>query len=639
MTPDLSFIYYRNFRFDGKFHVRCTGPDLHKVARIRYQLERLGPGAPVLLQGLSALGHASSGKLADHGCPVSFVTREVAGRFAIRPKVVLLDEYAIALGRPTGAAGVFDLEPLLLQVGEDELDRSVLDKVPLPTGLRNRRAVPDAGQGLDDPYGRLLAPFPAVPAGERYPVLQVGFSEGGYQSLLDDIEPGSDSVLLRLWPALGQVLKLRPLLAAHEREDSALAVLGRYCTLEQPAGMSNDTFVELIKTLAALEYVRSLQFIGPSYGPNLLLLGAAGLLATLLTGAAVHAGNSAEENARPTPDFEALQTYLDAPGIRSQGLNIRAAWQQQVTGKGGRIHFTDGGLFPDHEDLRGNRNLIVVNDKPNDDPSHGTKSAGVLLAVKNRVGMTGISHDSELFLYDNRAKADTGDSQVLKDLLRQVLPGDIVGINRQTANPQVLGTFLPAVHDRAWWDVVSELTGRGAVVVVAAANGTAQADSAKGTVQNQGVDLAQWPYFSDHGDADAILVGACHSWDGKPHQYSNYYYRYRMLNAWGDSVATLSGGNLQDKPGDDRDYTGNYSGTSAATPLVTGALSLIQSYAMSEHHVYLDAGQMHLLIMASGYEDATLPLTDALPMGARPNVQGALALLDRLLGGGRFERG
>jgi len=45
---------------------------------------------------------------------------------------------------------------------------------------------------------------------------------------------------------------------------------------------------------------------------------------------------------------------------------------------------------------------------------------------------------------------------------------------------------------------------------------------------------------------------------------------------------------------------------------------------------------MHLLVMATGYQDATLPLTDVLPMGSRPNVEAALALLDRLLGGGSF---
>jgi hypothetical protein len=109
-----------------------------------------------------------------------------------------------------------------------------------------------------------------------------------------------------------------------------------------------------------------------------------------------------------------------------------------------------------------------------------------------------------------------------------------------------------------------------------------------------------------------------------------------MLNSWGDSVATLSGGDLQDKSADERDYSSNYAGTSSATPLVAGALSLIQSYAMEQHHVYLNADQMHLLVMASGHKDATLPHSDVLPMGARPDVQRALQLLDRILGGGRF---
>lgn len=43
MTLQLNFVYYRNFRFDGKLHVRCYGADLHKVNRIRYELERAEP--------------------------------------------------------------------------------------------------------------------------------------------------------------------------------------------------------------------------------------------------------------------------------------------------------------------------------------------------------------------------------------------------------------------------------------------------------------------------------------------------------------------------------------------------------------------------------------------------------------------
>ncbi|MFV3406347.1 S8 family serine peptidase [Pseudomonas sp. NY15463] len=639
MSLDLNFIYYCNFRFDGKFHVRCTGADLGKVARIRYVLERLGPDGPVKLQGKSVYGHAASGKLVDHGCPMTFVTRETAGRFAIRPSVVLLDQHATAMGRPTGAAGVFELEPLLLQVQESDLDRSVLDKVPLAADTHTGRTRRHAERGPHDPYGQSLPGLPQPQDGERFPLLSIGFSEGGYERLLADLEPDSLSSLVRLWPSLGAVIQPLPLLEAHERDDPALDVLRNYCTLEQPASMSNDTYVELLKTLAALDYVVSLQFQGTPESPNLVALGVAGVLATLLTGAAWAAGERANSNAAPTPDFEVLQHYLDAPGPRWKGLNIRAAWEKGVTGEGGRIHFSDGGLFPEHEDLQGNPKLTVVNSTPNDDPKHGTASAGVLLAMNNGFGMTGISHGSELFLYDNRARNARHESQVLKDLLRMVVPGDIVGINRQTANLQVLSTFLPAVHDRSWWDVIAQLTQRGAIVVVAAANGSGATLEDKGTVQSYGVDLGAWSYFSDHGDADAILVGACHSWDGKPHQYSNFNYRYRMLNAWGDSVATLSYGVLQDKPGENRDYTDNYSGTSSATPMVTGALSLVQSYAMTRHHVYLDANQMHLLITASGHKDATLPLTDTLPMGARPDVAAALALLDRLLGGGDFDQG
>lgn len=221
-------------------------------------------------------------------------------------------------------------------------------------------------------------------------------------------------------------------------------------------------------------------------------------------------------------------------------------------------------------------------------------------------------------------------------MLAYVNPGDIVAVNRQTANINALGTFLPSLHDQAWWDVTRALTARGAVVLNAACNGTWQGDPRIATTKGYGVDLARFSYFEDFGDADAILVGASHSWDGKPHQYSNYNYRYRMLNAWGDSVATTGYGDLQDRNEHDRDYTDSYSGTSSATPLVTGALALIQAYAIEEHHLYLNADQMHLLVMESGYKDATLPLTDTLPMGARPNVLGAMALLDRIVQAGRF---
>lgn len=630
MTLALNFIYYRNFRFDGKLHIRCTGADLHKVDRIRYEYERTGSEGPVSFRGVSVHSQARSGKLADHGCPATLVADDEPGTYTIRPKVVLLDEHAAALGRATGWAGVIEMPPLVLDIKADEPNRSLLDKIPLPANARRKRA-----SGHDDAVPTPVWPAP-VP-GSRYPTLLIRFGAGGHERLLHDLQPGSGALLARRWPGLQAVIAPTPLLSGGELSEARLRPLRQYCYLEQPASMLNDTYAALLKDLAALEYVHAMEFVQPEPEPHPVALVLAGLLATLLTGAAVVAGNKAYEDAQPTPDFEPRQNYLDQPGPRGQGLNVRRAWAKQVTGKGARIHFCDGGLYPQHEDLRGNPALKIVSLEPNHNPSHGTASAGIIVATRNDMGVTGISHDSELYLYNNRAMDAQRQFQALKDLLRNVEPGDIVGINRQTANSEVLSSLLPSLHDKAWWTVMQQLSERGAVVVNAAANGSSATLADKGTRAGQGLDLSQWRYFDDHGDSGTILVGACQSWDGKPHAYSNHHYPYRMLNAWGDSVVTLSRGDLQDLGGDDRDYSANYAGTSSATPMVVGALGLIQSYAMEHHHIYLNGNQMHQLVMVSGYDDATLEGTDVLPMGARPNVHGALVLLDRILGGGRFE--
>ncbi|WDY60234.1 S8 family serine peptidase [Pseudomonas sp. PSKL.D1] len=629
MKFDLDFVYYRNFTFDGSFHIRCIGDDLGKVKSIRYLLERKAPdGAIEHLDGLTVPSQAGSGKVVNHGCPASLSCEAQAGTYLITPHVTFVESAVLAMDLEGDEHAILRKGPYTLEVKEGELKRSMLQALPVAQAPSRRR------RALQSMHANA---FPYRPEGYPYPALIVVFEHDGFARFMADLDRASGSSLARYWPDLATVITARPFLDPEERDDPGLQVLANHYWIEQPPSMLNDTFVALIQTLEALDYVKETALLPPPLEPgNLLAAGAAAVIATLITGVAWVAGTNAYEDAQPTPDFEALQRYLEEPGSKDKGLNIRKAWEAGATGRGVRVHFSDAGLHASHEDLRANPKLKVIPPAVNSDKEHGTASVGILLARDNGFGMTGICHGAELYVYDNRATDAQGFSQTLKKLLAYVRPGDIVAVNRQTANFNVLGTYLPSLHDHAWWEATKALTERGAVVLNAACNGTWQSDPNMGTTKGYGVDLSQVAFFNEHGDVNAILVGASHSWDGMPHQYSNYNYRHRMLNAWGDSVATTGYGALQEKDGHDRDYTDSFGGTSSATPLVTGALALIQSYAIEQHHLYLNADQMHLLVMKSGYKDATLPDTDRLPMGARPNVLGALVLLDQILQAGRF---
>lgn len=623
MATDLNFLHYRNFRFDGFLFVRCIGDDLSKVKQVRYVLRKIDGDKPKRIDDRTARSHADSGSLDNYGCPITFRVSDLFGRFSITPTVIWLD---------SAGGGSQAFPPLLFDIQPGESTRSILDKVPLDSSAgRRKREVAGAKRKTPATFELYEGPLEGFPdINRRSPVgpLLVKFAAGGAARFAADLQSPSGSTALRQWPGLGGVIQWQPCFGQPASE-----VLADYYCIEQPFSMLNDTFIALGRTLATLDYVEGVH-LQPIAEDGLFQLVGAAVLATVLTGTAVVFGNRAEDNARPTPDFEPLQTYLDEPGAASKGLNIRKAWAQRVKGRGVRVHLTDGGLDPNHEDLRANPLIHLIEQGANDGPVHGTASAGVLVASANGLGATGICHESALYLYHNRAPGRA----TPQALLLHVSPGDIVVFNREVADPAAPETRLPTLHSQLWWDAIDALVARGAVVVCAAGNGHRQDNRATGAAKGWGADLTNWGYFESHGDAGAIVVGACHSWDGKPHQYSNYNYPYRMLNAWGDNVVTLGNlgdGDLQDKPGTDRDYTDFYNGTSAATPMVAGALSLIQSYAMEQHHLYLNSDQMHLLVAASGYRDASLPGQDRLPMGVRPNVQGALELLDRILGGGR----
>lgn len=290
----------------------------------------------------------------------------------------------------------------------------------------------------------------------------------------------------------------------------------------------------------------------------------------------------------PTPDFSYLQTYIDG----EFGLNVRKVWDRGITGKDIQVVMYDTGIFPQHEDLE---EIVEALLPYYPDPDHGTACAGIIMARNNGFGMTGIAFDANLRAYGNMSSA-----------VASAQPGDVVTMS--------MGTFYgaPLISEKQFWDEINQLVNSNVLVVIAAGN--------------LGLDLDSYRGFVDHGDSGVIIAGACDPQTGRRLRLSNYNVR-NIVNAWGESVATCGYGDLFNPDSVDRQYTGIFGGTSAATPMIAGVLALIQSYARERYHTIFNNRQILEIIENTGYSEG---IEDQI--GVRPNALRAIEYVDVLLG-------
>lgn len=294
-----------------------------------------------------------------------------------------------------------------------------------------------------------------------------------------------------------------------------------------------------------------------------------------------------------TLSYHNLQTYLQPTSDTVKGMNVLSAWDEGETGAAATVRHLDYGVYHNHENLKGNIN--VVHSRP-DSCNHGTASTGIIAASRLDFGVTGIAHNCSYYFYD------TADLDLI---VRDAVPGDIVSLNTQL---DVGGKFLPIIHLRSWWDKVFALTQKGVVVILAAGNG---GNDLSGGVMNQ------------YGDSGGSLIGACLHNSGRRKNVSNYNHPTSLMNSWGERVTTTGYGNLNPAEKDvNRQYTGSFQNTSSATPLVSGVLALIQSYAISHYGFYLNAQEMRELISETGSTEA---VNDGI--GHRPDAEAAIRRL------------
>ena len=341
--------------------------------------------------------------------------------------------------------------------------------------------------------------------------------------------------------------------------------------------------------------------------------------------------------AAPTGDstlsrnFEPCQGYLhSAPN----GIAAMQAWAQfQARGKGVRICDIEGNWNFTHEDLPSLKHIggTLINDIGW--KNHGTAVMGEILSKPGRSGTVGISHEAQGYVHSAMIGGIFNAAGAIAQATAKLKKGDVILIELQASSP-LTGNYIAMQY---WDDVFSAIraaVSEGITVVEAAGNGNE--DFNQSLYNNSGLQK----------DAGAIMVGAGipptnhfdyfgpdwgygrYEWIGNPRSrifFSNYG-KIVSVQAWGWHVTSCGYGDAQGGKDQNRWYTHRFSGTSSASPIVTGAAACIQSRAIAQHGAPLAPKDVRKLLIKTGTLQVAgpgVPLTQHI--GPQPNLLKALA--------------
>lgn len=255
-----------------------------------------------------------------------------------------------------------------------------------------------------------------------------------------------------------------------------------------------------------------------------------------------------------TPDFRGQQGYV---GPTPAGI-AAARGRVIVGGRGRGVQVVDmeQSWINDHEDickLDASAHIGTVRTGGN----HGTAVCGEMVGDRNGYGVTGICDAASLRV---SSWNNGGVANAIAAGINASAAGDIVllEVHYNTS----LG-YVPAEYFQANFDVIRNGTALGVHIVEAAGNGGNDLDD---------TNRFQRLFDLTFRDSGAIMVGATSAGSTNRAGFSNHGARI-TANGWGTQVTTTGYGNIFN-PNDARQrYTGSFSGTSSASPIVTGAVA------------------------------------------------------------------
>lgn len=359
-----------------------------------------------------------------------------------------------------------------------------------------------------------------------------------------------DLVVSRLFTRPEQLLEAERL-EGQNLSGQALADLNNYYAvkLTAPSVQAAETLIDRLNGLAEVE----IAYAEPIPQPALLdtqpkPIGALEGLAE---------GPAAREGA--TPDFTSFQGYLNAAPT---GIGATTAWTfPGGRGAGVKIIDIEVGWNWNHEDMK----VPFYDEGLGTYGDHGVAVIGEIAAKNNGFGMTGIASDVEIGSH-NVELIPTADAFNLATAALD--PGDIFVIELHCPGPGAGGGgqsgYIALEYWQANFDAIASATARGIICCEAAGNGEENFDD----------PIYGGRFDRSLRDSGAIIVGATDGSSTSAAWFTNYGSRVD-LSGWGFNVASCGYGDLQGGP-QNQWYTAGFSGTSSATPIVTGAVASLQ---------------------------------------------------------------
>ena len=303
----------------------------------------------------------------------------------------------------------------------------------------------------------------------------------------------------------------------------------------------------------------------------------------------------------PSPDpvagnYQPQQGYLNvAPG----GVDADYAWTQ-LAGAGGNVWIADieSNWNFNHTDL----NTPTLLGAPStltaqNNIDHGTAVLGVLAALNNGVGTTGIAYNSTLFVAARQTAAGFNPAAAITTATAALRPGDIIVLEMQADGPAAGNADLvPIEWDKPSYDAIKIAVGMGIIVVEAAGNGSQNLDDAS-------FNTGHAPFMPTN-DSGAIIVGAggiaAFSGDRSRLNFSCFGSTVD-LQGWGEGVVTTGYGDRFSADGMNSFYTATFNGTSSATPTVAGACAALQAHSkISNFGTVLTPFEVREILRATG---------------------------------------